>query len=90
MGMLDVTDPDGDATTFKATFYQGTRNNESQFTLPAGNRMGNDWVGGFSITLVGSGGATIMMEGTDDVVVKVADAQGGQSAPFCNSISAVR
>jgi hypothetical protein len=90
MGNLDVTDPDGDAATLKATFSQGVRVDESEFMLDAAHRMGNDWVGAFSILLTGSGGSSVMMEGTDDVSIKVVDAQGGQSAPFCNSISAVR
>lgn len=86
MGTLHVTDPDGDAQVAKATFYSGVRNNESEFQLDDAERSGNDWQGNFALVITGPNGG-MLMQGTDDVRVKVTDRAGGQSAPFCNSIS---
>lgn len=89
-GTLHVTDPDGDAAVLKATFFQGRRNNESELMLSDANRSGSEWSGGITIVLTGAGGSGMLTESTADVVVKVVDAQGAQSVPFCNTISAVR
>jgi len=89
MGTLRVTDPDGDAQIVKATFYTGMRNNEDELQLDDAGRSGNDWSGSFSVALQGAGGAMVM-EGSDDVVIKVTDRAGAQSVPYCNSIALVR
>jgi hypothetical protein len=89
MGMLHVSDPDGDAQVVKATFFTGARSNESEVQLPDSGRSGNEWSGTLSLTLVGGNGG-MLMEGSNDVVVKVTDRAGGQSVPFCNSIAVVR
>lgn len=89
-GTLRVTDPDGDAQVFKATLYSGgLRTSEVELQLDDAGRSGNDWSGGLVVALQsGSGG--MLMEGSDDVVVKVTDRAGAQSVPYCNSIALVR
>jgi hypothetical protein len=88
-GTLSVTDPDGDAQVAKVTFYTGARNDESEAQLDDLGRSGNDWSGSFSVLITGANGG-MLMEGSDDVRVKVTDRAGGQSVPFCNSIAVVR
>jgi hypothetical protein len=88
-GTLRVDDPDADQQVLKATFYTGMRNNEDELQLDDAERSGNEWSGSFSVVLQGAGGA-MLMEGSDDVIMKVTDRAGGQSAPFCNSIAIVR
>lgn len=90
MGSLHVSDPDGDATVVKATFFQGVRNNESELPLDAAHRSGTEWSGSFAVTLVGGGASGMLTESTDDVMVKVVDAAGAQSVPYCNTIAALR
>jgi hypothetical protein len=88
-GTLRVTDPDGDIGTLKATAYQGKRISESELQLGAAGLSGTEWSGEIDLTLVGADGS-MLMESTDDVVIKVVDAAGAQSAPYCNTVSAVR
>ncbi|HEX6836697.1 MAG TPA: hypothetical protein VF334_09000 [Polyangia bacterium] len=88
-GSLRVTDPDGDAQVVKATLYVGMRNSEDELVLDDAGRNGNDWSGDLSVALQGSGGGMVM-EGSDDVVMKVTDRAGAQSVPFCNTIALVR
>jgi hypothetical protein len=88
-GTLHATDPDGDIGTLKATAFQGKRVNESELSLDPASLTGTEWVGDFSLTLVDMSSG-MLMESTDDVVVKVVDAAGAQSVPYCNTISAVR
>lgn len=88
-GSLHVTDPDGDAQVLKATFYTGMRNNEAEVQLDDASRTGNDWSGSFGLALAGANGG-MLMEGSDDVVMKVTDRAGAQSVPFCNSIALIR
>ena len=89
MGTLHVTDPDGDAQVLKATFYAGMRINEDELELDDAGRSGNDWSGSFSVVLRGPSGG-MLMEGSDDVHMKVTDRAGAQSVPFCNTLSIVR
>jgi hypothetical protein len=89
MGTLRVTDPDGDAQVLKATFYTGMRNNEDELELDDAERSGNEWSGPFAVVLQGAAGG-MLMEGSDDVRMKVTDRAGGQSVPFCNAIALVR
>src|SRR5512146_2238048 len=79
-GTLRVTDPDGDAQIVKATLYSGMRVNEDELQLDDAGRSGNDWSGGLVVALQ-SGGGGMVMEGSDDVVVKVTDRAGAQSVP---------
>jgi hypothetical protein len=88
-GTLRVDDPDADQQVVKATFFTGMRNNENELELDDAGRSGNEWSGNFSVVLQGGGGG-MLMEGSDDVVIKVTDRAGAQSAPFCNSIAIVR
>lgn len=88
-GTLTVSDPDGDAQVVKATFSQGVRTNESEAELDDAERNGNDWSGPFAIVVTGAMGG-MLMEGTYDARIKVTDLAGGQSVPFCNSVSIVR
>ncbi len=86
-GTVHITDPDGDAQVLKATFFTGgMRNNEDELQLDDAGRSGNDWSGSFGVVLQGAGGGMVM-EGSDDVVMKVTDRAGAQSVPFCNTIS---
>ncbi len=87
-GTMRVTDPDGDAQVLKATFFTGTRNNESELQLDDADRSGNDWSGTFSVVIVGASGGMVM-EGSDDVRIKVTDRAGAQSVPYCSSIAIV-
>jgi hypothetical protein len=88
-GTLHVTDPDGDAQVLKATFTAGSRLNESEAQLSDLNRSGSEWSGGVAIVVTSTGGST-PMESTDEVRMKVTDVQGGQSVPFCDTLSLVR
>jgi hypothetical protein len=88
-GTLRVDDPDADQQVLKATFFTGARNNEDELQLDDAGRSGNEWSGNLSVVLQGAMGG-MLMEGSDDVVMKVTDRAGGQSAPFCNSIAIVR
>jgi hypothetical protein len=89
MGTLRVSDPDGDAQVLKATFFTGMRNNEDELQLDDSGRNGNEWSGNFSVVLQGPGGG-MLMEGSDDVVMKVTDRAGAQSVPMCSSVAIVR
>jgi hypothetical protein len=88
-GTLRVTDPDGDAQVAKATLYSGMRASEDELQLDDAGRNGNDWSGGLVVTLQSAGGGMVM-ESSDDVVIKVTDRAGAQSVPYCNSIALVR
>lgn len=88
-GTLRASDQDGDVQILKATFYAGMHINESELQLDDAGRSGNDWAGTFSVVVAGSTGGMVM-EGSDDVRMKVTDRGGAQSAPFCNTISIVR
>jgi len=65
------------------------RNNENELELDDAGRSGNEWSGNFSVVAVAVE-RRMLMEGSDDVVIKVTDRAGAQSAPFCNSIAIVR
>jgi len=87
---LSVTDPDGDAQVMIATLYTGgVRNTSAEVALDDAERSGNDWNGTIDLVISGAMGA-MLMEGSSDVRIKVTDRQGGQSAPFCDSIAIVR
>lgn len=88
-GTLRVTDPDADAQVVKATLYTGMRTNEDELQLDDAGRNGNDWSGGLVVALQSAGGGMVM-ESSDDVVIKVTDRAGAQSVPYCNSIALVR
>ncbi|HEY2749228.1 MAG TPA: hypothetical protein VGL86_31640 [Polyangia bacterium] len=86
---LHVTDPDGDAQVIEVSYFNGgVRVDESNIELDDADRSDNDWSGSFGLLLMAPGGG-MPMPGSDDVRVKVTDRQGGQSAPFCNSIAIV-
>src|SRR4051794_25939397 len=89
MGTLHANDPDGDAQVLKATSHQGVRTKESELLLDDAHRSGNDWSGSFTLLLV-STGTGMLMEGTNDVVMKVVDRAGAQSVPYCGSVTIVR
>ena len=82
-GTLHVTDPESDATVVHVTFSQGPRVDESDIDLPDAGRMGTEWSGDLQLRAMNA----TAMEGTLDVRVKVADLQGNQSVPFCNSLT---
>lgn len=82
-GTMHVTDPDSDALDLKVTFSAGMRLDDSESVLPDDGRMGTEWIG--TITLRSE--SMMAMESTDDVRVKVTDAQGGQSLPWCGSLT---
>jgi len=88
-GTLHVSDPDGDAQVLKATLYVGMRNSEDEIELDDAGRTGNDWNGTIAVGLAAAGG-TMVMEGSNDVVVKVTDRAGAQSVPYCNTIALVK
>ena len=88
-GTLRVTDPDADQQVLKATFFSGMRNNEAEEPLVDANRSGAEWSGDFGVVLQGPNGG-MLAEGSVDVIMKVSDRAGAQSAPFCNSIAVVR
>ena len=89
-GSLHATDPDGDVAKLVATFYQGARNNESEILLAGTPQSGTELTGDIAVALQGAGGTGTPMESTFDAVIKAVDAQGAQSVPYCNAISAVR
>ncbi len=88
-GTMHVTDPDSDQHLVKATFFAGVRTNESELPLDAAHQSGTEWDGPLNIEIVGAGGG-MLMESTDDVVIEVTDAAGGQSVPYCGTMSVVR
>lgn len=88
-GTLEVSDPDGDAQTFKATFSVGVRTDESEVQLPDVGRSGNDWSGSAQLTVMPAGGGAAG-EGSYDVRAKVTDRAGGQSAPRCGTLTLLR
>lgn len=89
MGTLHANDPDGDVQLLKATSFQGVRTKESELPLDDVNRSGNDWSGSFTLDIV-SVSSGMLMEGSNDVVMKVTDRAGAQSVPYCNTIAIVR
>ena len=88
-GTLRADDPDADQQVLKATLYTGQRNSEAEVQLDAADLSGNEWSGTVAVAVQGSMGG-MLMEGSSDVIMKVTDRAGGQSAPFCNSIAIVR
>ena len=89
-GTLHVTDADGDAQVLKVALTSGgMRSDETELELDDAGRSGNDWSGSFSLMVTGSMGGMVM-QGSDDVRVKVTDRAGGQSLPLCNTIAIVQ
>ena len=88
LGTMRVTDPDGDAQVMKATFAIGARVNEDEAYLADAGRSGNDWSGPVGVGVASMGGAAT--EGTRDVRIKVTDRAGGQSVPYCNTLTVVK
>jgi hypothetical protein len=88
VGTMHATDPDGDVQVIKATFAVGPRINESEVFLPDAGRAGTEWSGAVGIAVMTSGGT--VSEGTRDVRVKVTDAAGAQSVPYCNTLTVVK
>jgi hypothetical protein len=89
LGTLHASDPDADAQVLKASFYVGPRVDESEVQLPASDASAADWTDQIAVTVVRKGGGA-PSEGTSDVRIKLTDRAGGQSAPFCGTLTLLK
>lgn len=88
-GSIHVVDPDADTTTLKASFYVGPRVDEVDVPVPAADAALADWTDSIFVTVTSSGSGTVS-EGTRDVRLKITDRAGGQSLPYCNTLTLVK